>query len=299
MSIQLAPETRFQCRHVFTDGRRCGSPALRAQSFCYYHHTTRKPVPLHEVQRRRQFADVANAELPPHQQSGFSLPPAADLTERSGIQLTIGLVLARIATNDLDPRRAGLLLYGLQIASMNLPKQDPTAEPAETVEDITEDPIHGPIANPAEYVPKPTFDFASLLGGVDEDDEEEEEEQEEEEDFADDPGQPQHEPSDSEADPDPDPEATDFQSKLAAARSLNLTAAADTYANRRYRTVPSASPGPTKRIPIRSITLIDSGSRGYVCALTLRTPGRASSIAASAPAASTAYPRRWYAGSVE
>jgi hypothetical protein len=186
MSIQLAPETRFQCRHVFTDGRRCGSPSLRAQPFCYYHHTTRKPVPLREVHRRRQFADVANAELPPHQQSGFALPPAADLTERSGIQLTIGLVLARIATNDLDPRRAGLLLYGLQIASMNLPKQDPNAEPAETVEDITEDPIHGPIANPAEYVPKPTFDFASLLrlDDADEDDPDEDDPDEEDADNA-------------------------------------------------------------------------------------------------------------------
>ena len=35
---------------------------------------------------------------------------------------SIGTVLQRIAANDLDPRRAGLLLYGLQIASLNLPK---------------------------------------------------------------------------------------------------------------------------------------------------------------------------------
>jgi hypothetical protein len=42
--------------------------------------------------------------------------------DRSAIQLAIGEVLRRIASNDIDPHRAGLLLYGLQIASLNLPK---------------------------------------------------------------------------------------------------------------------------------------------------------------------------------
>ncbi len=35
---------RYQCRHIFTDGHRCGSPCLRHEDFCYYHHTTRRPV---------------------------------------------------------------------------------------------------------------------------------------------------------------------------------------------------------------------------------------------------------------
>ena len=46
---------RFQCRHIFTDGHRCGSPTLLVEThdatlpdrthedFCYYHHTTRRP----------------------------------------------------------------------------------------------------------------------------------------------------------------------------------------------------------------------------------------------------------------
>jgi hypothetical protein len=34
---------RFLCRHIHTSGRRCGSPALRGEPFCYHHHTTRRP----------------------------------------------------------------------------------------------------------------------------------------------------------------------------------------------------------------------------------------------------------------
>ena len=43
--------------------------------------------------------------------------------DRAAIQLSIGEILRRIARNQIDPRRAGLLLYGLQIASTNLPRQ--------------------------------------------------------------------------------------------------------------------------------------------------------------------------------
>ena len=69
---------------------------------------------------------------PPHAKpsaarSSFDLPLPED---RSAIQASIGIILQRIATNDLDPRRAGLLLYGLQIASLNLPKQQQRDEEA-------------------------------------------------------------------------------------------------------------------------------------------------------------------------
>ena len=96
---------QYQCRHIFTDGRRCGSPCLRGEDLCYYHHTTRKPV--------------ANPQQRQGRRSAFDLPLPED---RSAIQRSIGEVLQRIASNDIDPRRAGLLLYGLQIASLNLPK---------------------------------------------------------------------------------------------------------------------------------------------------------------------------------
>jgi hypothetical protein len=125
---------RYQCRHIFTDGHRCGSPCLRSESLCYYHHTTRRPAQNPRARRCRR--------------SAFEIPLPED---RSAIQHTIGQVLQRIAANDIDPRRAGLLLYGLQIASLNLPKQQPTAKSApETVEEVTTDPELGLLAPPAE-----------------------------------------------------------------------------------------------------------------------------------------------------
>ena len=100
---------RYQCRHIFTDGHRCASPCLRQEEFCYSHHTTRRPVENPRQRRSRR--------------STFHLPLPED---RSAIQSSIGEVLQRIASNEIDPRRAGLLLYGLQIASLNLGKTQPT-----------------------------------------------------------------------------------------------------------------------------------------------------------------------------
>jgi hypothetical protein len=126
---------RYQCRHIFTDGHRCGSPCLRGEELCYYHHTTRKPTTGARRRRCRR--------------SAFDLPLPED---RSAIQSSIGQVLQRIASNDIDPRRAGLLLYGLQIASLNLPR-DPApsrAAEAETVEEIVLDPALGTLAPRSE-----------------------------------------------------------------------------------------------------------------------------------------------------
>jgi hypothetical protein len=124
---------RYQCRHIFTDGHRCGSICLRGEPFCYYHHTTRKPAPRQSLDRR----------------SSFDLPLPED---RSAIQPAIGMILQRIASNDLDPRRAGLLLYGLQIASLNLPKQqrDQDEDAPEQVQEITNHPELGTLAPQTE-----------------------------------------------------------------------------------------------------------------------------------------------------
>src|SRR5277367_2135505 len=31
-----------ECRHIFTSGKKCQSPALKEQPFCYFHSNTRK-----------------------------------------------------------------------------------------------------------------------------------------------------------------------------------------------------------------------------------------------------------------
>ena len=138
---------RFQCRHIFTDGRRCGSHALRNEHFCYYHHNTRKPI----ANPKERKARLGTFDLP--------LPSGSSPVEdRSAIQAAVGEIIQRIASNDLDPRRAGLLLYALQIASLNLPKERPTAEDEDclippTVDEVIIDPELGPLAPEAEAPP--------------------------------------------------------------------------------------------------------------------------------------------------
>ena len=124
---------RYQCRHIFTDGHRCGSICLRGEPFCYYHHTTRKPAPRQTLGSR----------------ASFDLPLPED---RSAIQASIGIILQKIASNDLDSKRAGLLLYGLQIASLNLPKQQQhhDEDAPEQVVEITTDPELGTLAPQTE-----------------------------------------------------------------------------------------------------------------------------------------------------
>ncbi len=142
---------RFQCRHIFTDGHRCGSPCLRSQDLCFYHHTahTRPPVPT---------VDLSQGE---HLASPFTLPIPED---RSAIQQAIGEVLSRLASNQLDPRRAGLLLYGLQIASLNLAHTSALpAEQQDVIEDIVTDPDLGTVAPRLEILPEDAPRPNSLL----------------------------------------------------------------------------------------------------------------------------------------
>jgi hypothetical protein len=152
---------RYQCRHIFPSGHRCGSPALRHEPLCYWHHTTRRPIADLAERRARQSAKASfHLEIP---------------DDRSAIQHSIGTVLQRIAANEIDSKRAGLLLYGLQIAAINLqrsepakasqplpklrrgpdgllryPEPDPESEP---IEEITSDETYGTLAPETEIKP--------------------------------------------------------------------------------------------------------------------------------------------------
>jgi len=138
---------RYLCRHIHAIGRRCGSPALHGEEFCYYHHTTRRPAP---TSHRDYLSPDAAFELP-------------SFEDRASVQLAIAQVARRIAMNQLDPRRARMLLYSIQIASANLPREprqvsrddprDARSQANDLVEEIHDDPTHGPLALVAEVVP--------------------------------------------------------------------------------------------------------------------------------------------------
>jgi hypothetical protein len=108
-TVQSAPDQpaiRFQCRHIRASGRPCGVAALRGLFFCYYHTAARRPV---QTRNRSRFYESTL--------QAFGLPIIED---RVSLQLALSHVISRIASNDVDAKRAGKLLYGLQLASTNI-----------------------------------------------------------------------------------------------------------------------------------------------------------------------------------
>jgi hypothetical protein len=93
MPIQL-------CTHLFPDGHTCGSPALRSERLCFYHHPARSTALRHRPTR------------------GFTLTAP---TNRRELLSALGQVMQRLASNKLDTKRAGILLYSLQVAGLTLP----------------------------------------------------------------------------------------------------------------------------------------------------------------------------------
>jgi hypothetical protein len=104
------------CRHIKPNGLRCESPSLKGTHFCYYHSK------LHSL----------GAE-PDGKFGPLRLPtpegPAA-------IQLSIAKITDALINGRIDPKRAGQLLYAMQIASQNLESHRPS-QVEETVESMT------------------------------------------------------------------------------------------------------------------------------------------------------------------
>ncbi len=99
-----------ECRHIMPSGKKCHSPALHNQAYCYYHNNLRR----------------------------YSRPPAGNnltlpsIEDNRGIQIALTQVLTALNSPYMDTRRAGLMLYGLQIATQ-LANRTSDLEPKEAV----------------------------------------------------------------------------------------------------------------------------------------------------------------------
>src|SRR5881392_2970525 len=82
----------------------CGSPALRNGEYCYFHYRWRMTT-----------VDLSHSAH--HVTTEFVLPV---LEDADSIQITLGQIMRMIVCRQVDTKSAGLLLYGLQIASANL-----------------------------------------------------------------------------------------------------------------------------------------------------------------------------------
>ncbi|MGA9529846.1 MAG: hypothetical protein WBS24_17165 [Terriglobales bacterium] len=93
-----------RCHHIKTNGTRCGSPALRTQRLCYFHH--HNPPACVEVYEN---------EL--NRSGELSLPVIED---PSSILVVVQRITELLLKRMIEPRTAGLLLYGLQIAATSI-----------------------------------------------------------------------------------------------------------------------------------------------------------------------------------
>jgi hypothetical protein len=87
-----------ECRHIMPSGAKCHSPALRGMAYCYFHVPGRRPA------QRQSLVHPPPLKLPV-------------LKDRRAIQIALGQVLSAIGSSGINPRSAGQLLHGLQIAS--------------------------------------------------------------------------------------------------------------------------------------------------------------------------------------
>ena len=105
-----------KCRHIKPNGLRCDSPALKQAHFCYFHSK------IHTV----------GAE--PNLKYGPMLLPAPEGS--AAVMLSIAKINDALLSGRIDTKRAGLLLYSMQIASQHLESHDPS-DVDQTIETMT------------------------------------------------------------------------------------------------------------------------------------------------------------------
>ena len=107
-----------RCHHIKTNGTRCGSPALREHTFCYFHH--------HNATNEIQV--VGERKL-----AYLVLAPFEDAYS---IQSALREVTRLLLQNKIEHKTASLVLYALQTASSNLKRMEAERpQPAEIVVD--------------------------------------------------------------------------------------------------------------------------------------------------------------------
>ena len=101
-----------RCQHVKVNGTQCGSPALRRRRHCFFHKRV-----LDQVAR------IAAAER--FGQARFVVPL---LEDANAVQLALMQVMQLLGSGQMDHKTAGLMLYALQTASVNLRNTEFEAE---------------------------------------------------------------------------------------------------------------------------------------------------------------------------
>ena len=106
------------CRHIKTNGKRCKSPALDRGALCYFH--SRLIHRQNSIGNSPSFASMTtNNGIPCYPPGPLELDLPV-LEDRESIQVSISLIVAALARNRMDAKRASAILYGLHMASINV-----------------------------------------------------------------------------------------------------------------------------------------------------------------------------------
>jgi len=92
-----------RCQHIKSDGTQCGSPALRNDKFCHFHQESRP--------------ERVEIKSPAGETSEILVPVFEDA---ASIQMMVRRIAVLILQDKIDSKKAGQLLYALQIAASNL-----------------------------------------------------------------------------------------------------------------------------------------------------------------------------------
>jgi len=173
----------MECRHIKNSGCKCQAPALRGKSYCYYH------MRLHRIIRARK------ADPEPSPDVEIDIPAVEDT---HSIRFALTEILRGLGAKRIDPRRAGRMLYGLQIAAKMVENSLFSSHSA--VQSLTTTRDGDELAH-KRYRCEEGDDcnecpFYNDCGGLDEEDEEDEDRDEgaedEEQDGREENGQPHH-----------------------------------------------------------------------------------------------------------
>jgi len=112
-----------KCHYIRTNGTHCKSPALKGAQLCYHHQRDRKRVENFQQARGLKCDDYMNghqqlqATLNPEIMESLDIPA---LDDAASIQVALTQMLRAICYDHISDRKAGLAIYCLQVAAMNL-----------------------------------------------------------------------------------------------------------------------------------------------------------------------------------
>jgi len=131
IAIAAAPKPQSLCHHIMPSGRRCRSVRCNQTHYCYFHSG--------ELVRRHDRIDGMHAN--------YRLSTLPVIEDRASIQIVLNEIIRSYISDAIDSRKAGILLYGMNIALANL-RNDvaPVIAEEDAVPAYNNIPEHDPIA---------------------------------------------------------------------------------------------------------------------------------------------------------